>query len=100
MNTKDAIAAQRQWLHMYSNEVDATKAASVVLDTGHRANKLLIRANYAQGSEGAEILADARKSSWIEVEAPIHIAPQQDAYDMWTKIHTTRSGSLSLQSIP
>ena len=42
----------------------------------------------------------ARKSSWIEVEAAIHVAPQQDGFDTWTKIHTTLNGSFSLGSIP
>lgn len=42
----------------------------------------------------------ARASSWIEVEAAIYFAPQQDLFDTWTQIRCEPDQSLSLDYIP
>ena len=42
----------------------------------------------------------ARKSSWVEVEVPIHTAPSLDKFDSWTQILLSREGPPMLWSIP
>ncbi|KAL8719023.1 MAG: hypothetical protein Q9225_003904, partial [Loekoesia sp. 1 TL-2023] len=42
----------------------------------------------------------ARKSSWVEVEAALHIAPQKDPFDTWTYVYSSSDHSLALGYIP
>lgn len=38
----------------------------------------------------------ARKSSWVEVEAALHVAPQKDPFDTWTYVCSLPDHSLAL----
>ncbi|KAL8917654.1 MAG: hypothetical protein Q9208_007835 [Pyrenodesmia sp. 3 TL-2023] len=42
----------------------------------------------------------ARQSSWVEIEAAIHVAPQKDSFDTWTHITFLLDQSLALDYIP
>lgn len=42
----------------------------------------------------------ARKSSWVEIEAAIHVAPQKDPFDTWTHVSFQPNQSLALDYIP
>ncbi|KAL8859677.1 MAG: hypothetical protein Q9178_003791 [Gyalolechia marmorata] len=76
----------------------AVDSSTVMLKLGDILSRPLVFPFPVQSSSSKTRIA--RKSSWIEVEAAIHVAPQQDAFDTWTKIHTTLDGSFSLGSIP
>lgn len=78
--------------------VAPVSSSTVILKLGDRLSRRLVFPFPVQSSNCKTRIA--RKSSWIEVEAPIYVAPQPDAFDMWTKVHTKPDGSLSLGSIP
>ena len=42
----------------------------------------------------------ARKSSWVEVEVPIHTAPNPERFDSWTQLLFPKRHSLTLWAIP
>ncbi|KAI4195574.1 MAG: hypothetical protein LQ346_003396 [Caloplaca aetnensis] len=42
----------------------------------------------------------ARKSSWVEIEAAVYMAPQMDPFHTWTHITSLPDQSLALDSIP
>lgn len=42
----------------------------------------------------------ARKSSWIEVEAAIYLAPQKDIFETWTHVSSSSDGALTPNYIP
>lgn len=42
----------------------------------------------------------ARKSSWIEVILPIHVAPRKDPFDTWTHVSSLPDQHLALDYIP
>ncbi|KAI4246403.1 MAG: hypothetical protein L6R42_009922, partial [Xanthoria sp. 1 TBL-2021] len=78
--------------------VAPVSSSTVILKLGDTLSRRLVFPFPVQSSNCKTRIA--RKSSWIEVEAPIYVAPQPDAFDMWTKVHTKPDGSLSLGSIP
>ena len=42
----------------------------------------------------------ARKSSWVEVECPLHLMPDIDEFDTWTRVHSDPEYNLSICGIP
>ena len=42
----------------------------------------------------------ARKSSWVEVEAAIYVAPEKDPFDTWTEVRSSPDHTLALGYIP
>lgn len=53
---------------------------------------------HVQGSQSK--VRVARKSSWIEVEVPIHTAPAADTFDSWTQLLIPKGQPPVLWSIP
>ncbi|KAL8641388.1 MAG: hypothetical protein Q9226_008642 [Calogaya cf. arnoldii] len=71
---------------------------AVILKLGDTLSRRLVFPFPVQSSNSKTRIA--RKSFWIEMEVPIYVAPQTDAFDMWTNAHTKPDGSLFLGSIP
>ncbi|KAL8665775.1 MAG: hypothetical protein Q9168_007626 [Polycauliona sp. 1 TL-2023] len=73
-------------------------SSTLILKLGNTLSRRLVFPFPVQSAHSKTRIA--RKSSWIEVEAPIYVASQPDTFDDWTKIHARPDGSLSLGSIP
>ena len=78
--------------------VAPASSSAVILKIGDSLNRSLVFPFPVQSSNCKTRVA--RKSSWIELEAPIHVAPQPDAFDTWTKVTTRADGTVSLGNIP
>lgn len=78
--------------------VAPASSSAVILKIGDSLSRRLVFPFPVQSSNCKTRVA--RKSSWIEVEAPIHVAPQPDTFDTWTKVTTGADGSVSLGTIP
>ena len=81
-----------------SVSVAPASSSMVILQLGDAWSRRLVFPFPVQPSNSKTRIA--RKSCWIEVEAPIYVANQPDSFDMWTLVHSQPDGSLSLGSIP
>ncbi|KAL8630861.1 hypothetical protein Q9189_003446 [Teloschistes chrysophthalmus] len=97
--------------------------ASSTFDAQHSLKRLQIRKTFTKGSGESNALASgatvtaipvnsftvdlknlktriARKSSWVEVEAALYIAPQEDAFDNWTRVCFGATGPTHAEYLP
>lgn len=72
--------------------------STVTLHIGDRIAKTVYFPFHVQGSQSK--VRVARKSSWVEIDVPIHTAPLPDKFDSWTRSLLSREGPAVLWSIP
>jgi len=72
--------------------------STVTLHVGSSPIRTVYYPFHVQGSQSK--VRVARKSSWVEVEVPIHTAPAADTFDSWTQLLLPKGQPPVLWSIP
>ncbi|KAL8898885.1 MAG: hypothetical protein Q9207_006480 [Kuettlingeria erythrocarpa] len=78
--------------------VDPIDLFNIRLKIGNTSGKI-VRFPFAIQSYSSKTRV-ARKSSWVEIEAAVYLAPQKDPFDTWTHATSLPDDSLALDYIP